>query len=85
MGMFSFAKDIGDKIFNRDDEKHDAKTETKADANMVLQILQKSVVMLKLKLIVKKQLSLSVTCKTLQKLLIISISKKMHLNLRCIR
>ena len=25
MGMFSFAKDIGDKIFNRDDDKHDAK------------------------------------------------------------
>ncbi|WP_201536965.1 peptidoglycan-binding protein LysM [Psychrobacter immobilis] len=33
MGMFSFAKDIGDKIFNRDDAKHDAATETKADAN----------------------------------------------------
>jgi nucleoid-associated protein YgaU len=32
MGIFSFAKDIGDKIFNRDDEKHDAKAETKADA-----------------------------------------------------
>ena len=27
MGMFSFAKDIGDKIFNRDDDKHDAKKE----------------------------------------------------------
>jgi len=37
MGMFSFAKDIGDKIFNRDDEKHDAKTETKADANTPVQ------------------------------------------------
>ena len=33
MGMFSFAKDIGDKIFNRDDDKHDAKKETQADAN----------------------------------------------------
>ena len=32
MGIFSFAKDIGDKIFNRDDAKHDAKIETKADA-----------------------------------------------------
>ncbi|MDN6275500.1 peptidoglycan-binding protein LysM [Psychrobacter sp.] len=29
MGMFSFAKDIGDKIFNRDD----AESETQADAN----------------------------------------------------
>ncbi len=34
MGIFSFAKDIGDKIFNRDDDKHDAKVETKADANV---------------------------------------------------
>lgn len=33
MSIFSFAKDIGEKIFNRDDEKHDAKSETKADAN----------------------------------------------------
>ena len=33
MGMFSFAKDIGDKIFNRDDDKHDAKAETNAAAN----------------------------------------------------
>lgn len=33
MGIFSFAKDIGDKIFNRDDEQHQAQTETKADAN----------------------------------------------------
>ncbi|SJN28852.1 peptidoglycan-binding protein LysM [Psychrobacter sp. JB385] len=32
MGVFSFAKDIGEKIFNRDDAKHDAKTETKAAA-----------------------------------------------------
>lgn len=30
MGVFSFAKDIGDKIFNRDDDKHQAKVETKA-------------------------------------------------------
>ncbi|WP_019671666.1 peptidoglycan-binding protein LysM [Psychrobacter lutiphocae] len=30
MGMFSFAKDIGDKIFNRDDAKKE--TESKADA-----------------------------------------------------
>lgn len=37
MGMFSFAKDIGDKIFNRDDAKHDAKSETKADANTPVQ------------------------------------------------
>ena len=37
MGMFSFAKDIGDKIFNRDDAKHDAKAETKADANTPVQ------------------------------------------------
>ncbi|TXD96579.1 peptidoglycan-binding protein LysM [Psychrobacter frigidicola] len=33
MGVFSFAKDIGDKIFNRDDDKHQAKVETKADVN----------------------------------------------------
>lgn len=33
MGVFSFAKDIGEKIFNRDDAKHDAKSETKAAAN----------------------------------------------------
>ncbi|MGP9690055.1 peptidoglycan-binding protein LysM [Psychrobacter sp. AOP22-C1-C5] len=33
MGVFSFAKDIGDKIFNRDDAKHDAKSETNASAN----------------------------------------------------
>ncbi|MBP2281577.1 nucleoid-associated protein YgaU [Psychrobacter sp. PL19] len=33
MGMFSFAKDIGDKIFNRDDDQHDAKVDTNADAN----------------------------------------------------
>lgn len=33
MGVFSFAKDIGEKIFNRDDAKHDAKTETKASEN----------------------------------------------------
>ena len=32
MGIFSFAKDIGDKIFNRDDDKHQANVETKADA-----------------------------------------------------
>lgn len=32
MGIFSFAKDIGDKIFNRDDAKHDAQKETQADA-----------------------------------------------------
>lgn len=32
MGIFSFAKDIGDKIFNRDDAKHQADTETHADA-----------------------------------------------------
>ena len=32
MGVFSFAKDIGDKIFNRDDAKHQANTETKAAA-----------------------------------------------------
>ncbi|MGO2506590.1 MAG: peptidoglycan-binding protein LysM [Psychrobacter alimentarius] len=32
MGVFSFAKDIGEKIFNRDDAKHDAKSETKAAA-----------------------------------------------------
>ncbi|MEN6671133.1 peptidoglycan-binding protein LysM [Psychrobacter sp. B38] len=32
MGVFSFAKDIGEKIFNRDDDKHDAKSETKAAA-----------------------------------------------------
>lgn len=31
MGMFSFAKDIGDKIFNRDDAKNDQ--ESHADAN----------------------------------------------------
>ena len=37
MGMFSFAKDIGDKIFNRDEEKHDAQSETKADANTPVQ------------------------------------------------
>ncbi len=34
MGIFSFAKDIGDKVFNRDDKKHDAQVETKADANV---------------------------------------------------
>lgn len=33
MGVFSFAKDIGEKIFNRDDAKHDAKSETNAAAN----------------------------------------------------
>ena len=33
MGIFSFAKDMGDKIFNRDDEKHQAQQETKADAS----------------------------------------------------
>lgn len=33
MGIFSFAKDIGDKIFNRDDAKHQADTETKADSS----------------------------------------------------
>ncbi|WP_199507795.1 MULTISPECIES: peptidoglycan-binding protein LysM [unclassified Psychrobacter] len=33
MGIFSFAKDMGDKIFNRDDEKHQAQKETKADAS----------------------------------------------------
>lgn len=33
MGVFSFAKDIGEKIFNRDDTKHDAKGETNAAAN----------------------------------------------------
>lgn len=32
MGIFSFAKDIGDKIFNRDDAKHQADTETHADS-----------------------------------------------------
>lgn len=32
MGIFSFAKDMGDKIFNRDDDKHQAQVETKADA-----------------------------------------------------
>lgn len=32
MGIFSFAKDIGDKIFNRDDAKHQADKETNADA-----------------------------------------------------
>ena len=32
MGIFSFAKDIGDKIFNRDDEKHQANKETQADS-----------------------------------------------------
>ena len=37
MGIFSFAKDIGEKIFNRDDAKHDAKSETKADANTPVQ------------------------------------------------
>ena len=118
MGMFSFAKDIGEKIFNRDDAKHDAKAETKADANTPvqstepsaqsvanillrriqqqnlnisnlkvkyngLQILQKSVVRPKPKRIAKKLLSLSVTCKTSLKLLIISILKKMRLNLPC--
>ncbi len=29
MGIFSFAKDIGDKIFNRDDDKPEPKVETK--------------------------------------------------------
>ena len=33
MGIFSFAKDIGDKIFNRDDEKHQANQETNASAD----------------------------------------------------
>ena len=33
MGIFSFAKDIGDKIFNRDDDKHQANVETNASAN----------------------------------------------------
>ena len=33
MSIFSFAKDIGDKVFNRDDAKHDAKSETKASAD----------------------------------------------------
>ena len=33
MGIFSFAKDIGDKIFNRDDEKHQANAETNASAD----------------------------------------------------
>ena len=33
MGVFSFAKDIGDKIFNRDDAKHQAKVETNASTN----------------------------------------------------
>ncbi|MDO5768175.1 MAG: peptidoglycan-binding protein LysM [Psychrobacter sp.] len=32
MGIFSFAKDIGDKIFNRDDAKHQAAQETHADS-----------------------------------------------------
>lgn len=32
MGIFSFAKNIGDKIFNRDDDKHDANKETSADS-----------------------------------------------------
>ena len=32
MGIFSFAKDIGDKIFNRDDDKHQANVETQADS-----------------------------------------------------
>ena len=42
MGMFSFAKDIGEKIFNRDDAKHDAKAETKADANTPVQSTEPS-------------------------------------------
>ena len=33
MGVFSFAKDIGDKIFNRDDDKHQAKVETHASTS----------------------------------------------------
>ncbi len=35
MGIFSFAKDMGDKIFNRDDAKHQANTETHASVNPV--------------------------------------------------
>jgi len=34
MGMFSFAKDIGDKIFNRDEDNDDTKSETTADVNV---------------------------------------------------
>lgn len=32
MGIFSFAKEIGEKIFSRDDAKHQANVETNADA-----------------------------------------------------
>lgn len=42
MGVFSFAKDIGDKIFNRDDAKHNAKVETKADSSKPVQSTEPS-------------------------------------------
>lgn len=37
MGVFSFAKGVGDKIFHRDDAKHQAETETKAEASKPVQ------------------------------------------------
>ncbi|WP_201533065.1 peptidoglycan-binding protein LysM [Psychrobacter ciconiae] len=33
MGVFSFAKSVGDKIFHRDDAKHQADTESHAEAS----------------------------------------------------
>lgn len=33
MGIFSFAKDIGEKIFGKDDDKNQANTQTQADSN----------------------------------------------------
>jgi len=37
MGVFSFAKSVGDKVFHRDDTKHQAETETHADASKPVQ------------------------------------------------
>lgn len=42
MGIFSFAKDMGDKIFNRDDEKHQANVETNADSAKPVQSTEPS-------------------------------------------
>lgn len=42
MGVFSFAKSVGDKIFHRDDDKHQANTETHADASKPAQSTEPS-------------------------------------------
>lgn len=58
MGIFSFAKDIGDKIFNRDDEKHEANTQTNADANSAKEPSAQSVANLLLRRIQQQNLSI---------------------------